>query len=474
MSLKQLKEQFVTGLHGGSILEIYAVTGISLAGFLAHTLLQRWAQPTLLVLLVPVVNFQIEFFLDVLLQLQSITVYSSRPELLYKYTAAAIIVSFLVRCFNKRSTQTAKTPTELLPKISYITAYRAQMIVITNLAILAVDFHVFPRRFAKVETWGTSLMDLGVGLFVYSMGLANSRSIIKKAVGPKTRAQGYFALIGQNTVKALPVLALGVIRLVSVKSLEYQEHVTEYGVHWNFFMTLGLLPIFLGVIEPLFVVLPRFFVALLIAVLYEAALTQGQLSAFILDESNRTRNLLTMNKEGAFSFIGYSSLFIFGQSFGLFVLTSRKTPNNLIGVNFCKKPVKWLTVTSTQGLLIVTCISFALFHGAKESLLTGSISRRLTNLPYILWVVSYNSLMLLGYNLVEVFCGPLYSAIFEAVNKNGLAIFLVANLTTGLVNMSINTLEMSDNYAYFTLAAYALSWVAMARVLDAYKIYIKL
>lgn len=43
-------------------------------------------------------------------------------------------------------------------RYSFLTVYRAYLMILTVYCILAVDFPVFPRFFAKCETWGTSLV----------------------------------------------------------------------------------------------------------------------------------------------------------------------------------------------------------------------------------------------------------------------------------------------------------------------------
>ena len=79
-----------------------------------------------------------------------------------------------------------------------------------------------PRRFAKTETYGTGLMDVGVG------GLRSARSSSPSARRARVALR-----------RALPLLALGAATLAGKRGVDYQQHVSEYGVHWNFFFTLA-------------------------------------------------------------------------------------------------------------------------------------------------------------------------------------------------------------------------------------------
>lgn len=482
---KERKELFVSDLVGGPVSEIYSVTGVALTAFGAYCVLQRFWLP---------VPLLVDYALNKVSLLLAITLYSGRTTALHLLIALPVIgvwVWHKIAAGGGRTTRpaaaAASSPAHkpLLSKKPFLTAYRAHMIIITNLSILAVDFRVFPRRFAKVETWGTSLMDLGVGSFVFSMGLVNSRGVIKKLFarnyGYKFSLALYASLVWANAVKLAPILLLGAIRLASVKSLAYQEHVTEYGIHWNFFFTLGLLPIVIGILDPFLNVLPRAAVALAIAAGYEWALTHTGLLKFILRSDNRMDSLWSQNKEGICSFAGYVSIFIFGQLFGSFVLTNFVTPQNLLWMSNKKLHRRgWLDVTTTQGLVVASAVYGLLFVYVNDSAAFGNISRRLANLPYVLWVVLYNSLMLLGYHVVARLLAAnarapsTGSTVMEAVNNNGLFCFLLGNLLTGLINMSVDTLECSDAAAFAILCGYGAVLAAVAIALDRKKLYIKL
>ena len=49
-------------------------------------------------------------------------------------------------------------------RVPFLSVARCYNIILSCVAILAVDFNVFPRRFAKAETFGQGLMDTGITL----------------------------------------------------------------------------------------------------------------------------------------------------------------------------------------------------------------------------------------------------------------------------------------------------------------------
>ena len=356
--------------------------------------------------------------------------------------------------------------------------------IITCLAILAVDFRVFPRRFAKVENWGTSLMDMGVGSFVFSAGVVAARPILKEQLAgtSMTLASKLYTSLRHS----LPLLVLGLVRLYSVKGLDYAEHVTEYGVHWNFFFTLAFLPPFVAVFQSLFALIPSYAIlALLLGSAYQALLEFTSLKAYVLT-AQRT-DLLSKNREGVFSFFGYLAIFLVGQATGLYVLprTNREMESPSTAGSERKRLLKRLASWSIAwSWLLFFVLSYKYGLGLR-------VSRRLANLPYVLWVSAFNCAQILAFCLVETLVFPSVhkamdnrtaeregeratSRVLKSYNRNGLAIFLIANLLTGTINMTIKTLNKGAAEAMAILTGYAAVLTIVAITLDAKDISIKL
>lgn len=151
-------------------------------------------------------------------------------------------------------------------------------------------------------------MDVGVGSFVFSSGVVASRAYLTKQ--QTSMLQSILASIRS----ALPILVLGFARFFLTKSVNYQEHNSEYGLHWNFFFTLGFLPPFVTILG----FLKRFasfsVLALIIGGAYQWVLCYG-LQDWILNTPRV--DLISANKEGICSFAGYLSIFLFGLECGI-------------------------------------------------------------------------------------------------------------------------------------------------------------
>jgi phosphatidylinositol glycan class W len=436
--------------------------------------------------------FLIDFLLNCGVTLGAITVYSSSPWVLnallllpaaFLYLSASPATSRPSTLRPPKTTDDSRNATlDPLPVKPFITHYRGAMMVITCIAILAVDFRVFPRRFAKVENWGTSLMDMGVGSFVFTNGVVSVRSSLKSKGG---QLPSLSKRLIASMRHALPLLVLGVVRLVSVKGLDYAEHVTEYGVHWNFFFTLGFLPPFVALFQSAFTLVPSYAVlSCVLAAAYELALDKTRLGAFIII-APRT-NLFSQNREGIFSFFGYLAIFLAGQSLGSVALPRQQPLSK--NVSAAKRLRQ-----SILGKLVVTALLWTiLFHFSISYYGLGlGVSRRLANLPYFLWVCSFNSYQISICCAIETVlfpnihksmvkeeetqkCRDATSNVLHAINRNGLAVFLLANLLTGLVNMTMPTLHMGIMETMAVLVGYIAVLAGVAIVLDRLDVSVKL
>ena len=460
----------------------------------------------------------LEFFLLIVPCILCCTILS---EHLFHVCAVMLILSLIaIILIGVRKSTSSQSTTLLfdLRQVTVITNFRALVNVITAVCILAVDFKVFPRKFAKTEVYGYSLMDTGVGLFIISNALVSP-----EARGVKSdRKVDFFPGIIKSFKSCIPLLVLGFGRFFAVEYLGYQKHVTEYGVHWNFFITLAFVKLFSSLISNTISSKYSLLSGIWLLAMYEYGLNSKNLKEWILSVGSRN-DFISANREGLISIPGYVGLYFIGLAVGRLIhstyqsLSANSKQSNeqtFLEVKIFKREIAMMY---NQSMILCIKLSLIASQACAVTLFCDaylSVSRRLANAGYCAWIVTLSTtvltLLLLVEILTDVFvwhrkednkqtigggndyakkvkhhksklrmgsdadCFSRSPEIFEAVNYNGLCFFLLANLLTGTVNMFMKTLYTENAAALKILFVYMAVNILFVLVCYRLKVQIKL
>jgi len=180
--------------------------------------------------------------------------------------------------------------------------YLLGMMFLTFVAILTVNFPLFPQCFIKTRVHGYSLMDLGVASFVMAtgfvllhacqqLGQCHSGPVNMVETGPLPQNMNTGSCHRQRMWHALPLLGMGLLRLLMHKGLEYPEHVSKYGVHWNFFFTLAMLTLFAGELPG-----PNWILPIVMLCVYQGMLSWTSLQEWVEVAPHTCPPLLSVQK----------------------------------------------------------------------------------------------------------------------------------------------------------------------------------
>ncbi|XP_037664713.1 phosphatidylinositol-glycan biosynthesis class W protein [Choloepus didactylus] len=486
MSQKRMKEAFVSNLNGTSVLEI--TQGLCFPAFciLCRGLLIIFSQH---VCYSSSHTQRTQFFIDfvflIVPMVATVTIFSLSSSLLLEQLTGIIFGAGLFYQIYRRRTCYARMPIQkILEKflkislesehIPAISCFRVINNAFSAIAILAVDFSLFPRRLAKTELYGTGAMDFGVGGFVFGTALV-CPEIRRKPNMERSR----FYYFTKSLYSVWPLLFLGIGRLVIIKSIDYQEHLTEYGVHWNFFFTLIVVKLVTSLLLTFFPPNKSWIVAISIIVLYQLALDFTPLKKLILygtDGSGARVGLLNANREGIISTLGYVAIYMAGVQTGSYVLKNRLQIKALIKITCC-------ILLAAISLFISLCIAQANIE---------AVSRRMANLAFCIWIVASSLILLSSLLLGDIILGfakflikgalvpgswkliqpPVTNkkhsgslvseaerkgpslCLITAMNRNQLFFFLLSNITTGLINLMMDTLNSGTLCTLFVLYLY--------------------
>lgn len=399
----------------------------------------------------------------------------------------------------------------------FITNFRAMTNISTTICILAVDFHVFPRKLAKTDVFGYSLMDTGVGMFIMANAL-----VAPEARDFSTSRQGGFQETLARNMKncfrsCVPLLALGLGRFVIVEYIGYQKRVTEYGVHWNFFITLAFVKLFTSMITSTVSSKYSLLSGIWILCMHEYIMSTKGLKSWVLGDGPRD-DFFSANREGLISVPGYVGLYFIGVAVGRLVHSayqnSHVRSSTNIPVKLYRFEFKVLYNESVSLCIKLFLISMYIYIVAIVS--DFEISRRLANVGYCMWTAFLTIILLSFLLFVEIILDIIDYVInescvdsktkrlrknlrlnlkkhvesereendecvirrsleiLEAVNYNGLFFFLISNVMTGFVNMLLYTLYTGQSVALLILIIYMAVNIFSTLILYRLKIPIKL
>lgn len=150
IAYRTAKERFVSDNPGTSAWQVNATSLVSLSGLVLRAALMRGGYDG------PVADFGC----TVAPLLLGMTACADRVVELNGALVVAAAVAWLILPASRPppSPKDAVGGNNNDNRHPYIAIHRAQMMIMTILAILAVDFPIFPRSFGKTEMWGTSLV----------------------------------------------------------------------------------------------------------------------------------------------------------------------------------------------------------------------------------------------------------------------------------------------------------------------------
>lgn len=494
MSQRELKEAFVSNLNGTTLGEVALGSFLAPLCFINRGLvwvLFYQAKGSIPLPLPWISHFLLDFATIIAPLVLSCTLWC---DVLHWVIVGLALVSVAVQCCVHRGTEgnrgvAAATESFLQSHVRagpvpMVTVFRVLVNVKTAIGILAVDFNVFPRRYAKTELYGTGVMDFGVGAYVFANALVSPEARGKTIVGSKVKH------VTKQLMTVWPLVVLGLGRLASLKMTGYHEHVTEYGVHWNFFFTLAVVRVVASVLLALFPVGHSWVFAVLLGGLYQLALETTGLKAFLTHNNDRTVDFVHANKEGLFSVAGYVAIYMAGVQIGLYLMKPRTLVRDYFRVigNFL-----WGSGVLYGGLFLCQAT-------------VEPVSRRLANLSFCLWTVAQCMFFLACIAVGDMILLTLQRAsrcsfvpsswnphekdkgdavaerkrgsldtfcLFQAINRNQLLFFLLANVTTGLTNILVDTFNTSDYVSVSVLMCYMLINCGAVHILHLCKITVK-